>query len=386
MSVPDRSILSELPQLLSWRDGSTVLRTSCSIYINCVYQRLRLWASTAKPELWDIVRGLNRESQRRLLLAPQTFYLLQSTDRPNSEQLLILEKLIDAEKYLAGEGDLSVQDSWTALGDYYFAKTDGASQPVKLPAVGHLVLDIYSPFSTIHYPSPYGKIEKHKSEDMEVIVPRIAKSLEQIRSISPLTAQLVEASVQVLALANTPDNPALTCSASLRALIGRMSLINLQNDGWTIPGISNSIVHEAIHSMLYKLELAHDFYTDDEAAHRITTTSPWSGRSLLLHSFVHACFVWFGLWCFWNKTHSDEDGIAALRGRAASGFLAGPAFEHLTSEAYEGIKPDLRGIIQEMFEYVRNQASRAPDSRTSLAENHPGAAAGSSVASAMDNH
>ncbi len=359
MLTTDRSILAELPCLLSWNKDSDALRMSCSIYVNWVYQRMHAWSNAGYPELWQMTRNLSRESQRRLLLAPQTYHLLQSTGCPSSEQVEAMVKFIEAEKLLSSDGSAGPIDAWTALGDHYFGGRDGTDSAgeVKAPSVHQMVLDVYSPFCTLHYPSPYGTIHKQTEEELGIIVPRIQRSLDQIHSISPLAAQMVEASVQVLALTKTPEKPNLTCSASLRALIGRMSLINVHSDGWTTAKISNGIVHEAIHSMLYKFELAHDFYTDDAAAHQITTTSPWSGRTLFMHSFVHACFVWFGLWCFWSQSSQDDECAAAFRNRSVKGFVSGSPFRLLSKEAYECIQPDLRLVIQKMFEYVQRNSS-----------------------------
>ena len=67
---------------------------------------------------------------------------------------------------------------------------------------------------------------------------------------------------------------------------------------------ADALVHEAIHAVVYRLELIEFLHLDDRASLAQQTTSPWSGRSLTLRSFVHACFVWYGLWHLWQMRPS----------------------------------------------------------------------------------
>jgi len=132
-------------------------------------------------------------------------------------------------------------------------------------------------------------------------------------------------------------------------MIGRVGLINVLSRGWNVAKLSNAIVHEAIHSLIYKLELQHALYSDNDAPEKCTAVSPWSGRTLKLHSFVHACFVWFGLWCFWNKSEDQSAAALKLKNRALTGFLAGPLLSSLSSESFAGIQPYVRDAIEEMY-------------------------------------
>ena len=65
--------------------------------------------------------------------------------------------------------------------------------------------------------------------------------------------------------------------------------------------IADSLVHEAIHSFIYVVEEEQPFIPDRAAAETVKLISPWSGRALELHAFLHACFVWFGMWQFWRR-------------------------------------------------------------------------------------
>jgi hypothetical protein len=56
----------------------------------------------------------------------------------------------------------------------------------------------------------------------------------------------------------------------------------------------------------------------------VRIVSPWSGRTLHIHSFLHACFVWFGLSRFWEQAVADaslaQGEVDALRDQARLGF------------------------------------------------------------------
>jgi hypothetical protein len=83
-------------------------------------------------------------------------------------------------------------------------------------------------------------------------------------------------------------------------------------------------VHESIHSFLYIIEEKYHFLADRSATGPIKVTSPWTGRVLDLHSFLHACHVWFGLWQFWGRAiHAgvfDESIARKYHDESRAGF------------------------------------------------------------------
>ena len=52
--------------------------------------------------------------------------------------------------------------------------------------------------------------------------------------------------------------------------------------------------------LIAKMELADGLFSTYRKAQGIAAISPWSNWRLPLRTFVHACFVWFGLWHFWR--------------------------------------------------------------------------------------
>lgn len=366
MSANDYSHVAALPSFLTWQAGTDLMRSACSLYVRWTYNQLRAWSDSADPDLFNAALSLPRSNQQRLLVAPQSFFLLSSSSRPGIEQLNSMRQFIRAEQYLCDQRVEYPAGSWTALGDYYLPpeKTSvlpaqprnswSTDQTFKAPALGHIVVDAYSPYANTDYPAYFGDVSPHSFEEVETIKGRIEESLNLIDSMSRTARLTVGSSAQVISIAKAAGIEKSTGSVSIASRIGRIGLVNLHSDVASVYKITNGIVHESIHSLIYKLELQCSLYTDYAAAHRITTVSPWTGRTLQIHSFVHACFVWFGLLSFWKLTASEEPDVLKLRARARRGFKSGSPLSSLPSEGLEIIEPAVRLAIEEMYDRVVN--------------------------------
>ena len=63
--------------------------------------------------------------------------------------------------------------------------------------------------------------------------------------------------------------------------------------------LAETLVHEAVHSCLYEIERRDPAFRAQVRGHDdATVVSPWTGRVLPYHSFVHAIFVWYGVLSF----------------------------------------------------------------------------------------
>jgi HEXXH motif-containing protein len=216
----------------------------------------------------------------------------------------------------------------------------------------------------VGYPSDWGELAPSTCPDVKVITRRVVAALDLIEAVSSAAYRMVNASLQVITLvtgswsAIGPGKP--TLSLSSKAMIGRTTLGNAESDIYSIKKIANNLVHEAIHSLIYKLELLTPLYANDEVADSVHAVSPWSGRHLQLHSFVHACFVWFGLWSFWSMEPQSDDESDRLKERALKGFINSSPLSGLTPEAFNGIQPYVRAAIEQLYERVRSAAQEHP--------------------------
>lgn len=364
MTEPNSSSIGALPGFLTWEAGKDVIRTACETYIAFAYRRLREWSQSAGEGVFEAVVRLPKSGQRRLMLAPRLHNMLYTRSEPDAQDVECLKQFIRMEQYLCDQNAGPTCGPWTALGDFYrperagaTARTAGgwdANRHYQAPVLRGIVLDAYSPPSVERYPEYYGEVGRHTAEEMAAIEQRLGESLAQIQSMSGTAGAAVGAAVQVISLVRVPAVATGTHSFSNRSIIGLMGLVNLHAEQWTTQRISNAVIHESIHSLIYKLQLNLDnsLYLDESAAERLAAVSPWSGRTLFLHSIVHACFVWFGLWSFWRLSPVDSAEVAGLREKARRGFTAGPLLSSLSREAYDCIHPDARLAIEEMFERV----------------------------------
>lgn len=367
--MPDTntSLIATLPDFLTWQSGNDLTRSACKIHVQYVYHQVKEWSNHADTDLFHLVTSLPMSSQQRLLLAPRFYTLLRSNSEPGAGEIDSFRQFLDLERYLCNQDGDRPRGSWTALYDFYLAPEEPAEDEApacnsslsfrgatfRASMLGSIVVDAFSPFTEIDFPVPLGEVTNHTPEELEFITWRLEKSLEQISRISRTARSAVDALVQVISLIRAPQSVKGTQSFSNKPVIGRMGLANADSNRWSISKIADAIVHESIHALIYKIELTNSLYLDDSVeSEGFTVVSPWSGRELPLHSFVHACFVWFGLWNFWGLASPEEYKAAELRSRAARGFLTGHPLSCIPDAARVRIRPEVRHAIDRMFKQV----------------------------------
>ena len=366
--MPDTNsyLIATLPDFLTWQTGNDLTRSACKNHVHYMYHQVKQWSNHADTDLLHLIASLPRPSQQRLLLAPRVYNLLRSKNEPEADEIECFRQFLDLERYLCNQDGDRPRASWTALYDFYLAPEKAVEEhaPVctsslslgemfRAPKLGNIVLDAFRPFTKTDFPDRVGEVSNHTPEEVGFITGRLEQSLEQISRISSTARTAVEALVQVISLVRVPQSKkGVTQSFSNKPVLGRMGLANADSDWWSINKMADAIVHEAIHALIYKIELTDSLYLDDSVEYEsLTAVSPWSGRTLPLHSFVHACFVWFGLWNFWGLA-SDEFKAPELRNRAAHGFLTGPPISCIPDAARERIRPEVKDAIDRMFKAV----------------------------------
>ena len=367
--MPDTntSLIGTLPDFLTWQSGNDLTRAACKIHVQYLYHQVKQWSNHTDTDLLHLLTSLPKSSQQRLLLAPRLYSMLRSKNEPGAEDIDSFKQYWDIERYLCKQDSVRPRGSWTALGDYYLAPEmpvqEGLRLPVssfsfrgelfEAPKLGNIVIDAFRQFTKDDFPPPMGEVTNHTPEELEYIMRRLEQSLEQISRISLTARSAVEALIQVISLVRAPLSLTGTQSFSNKPVLGRMGLANADSERWTGSKIADAIVHEAIHALIYKIELTNCLYLDYEVeGESFKVVSPWSGRTLPLHSFVHACFVWFGLWNFWGLASPEEDQAAVLKNKAAHGFLAGHPLSCIPGAALERIQPEVRDAIDRMFKQV----------------------------------
>jgi hypothetical protein len=327
-------MVSQVPFFLTWRYYWQLPDLAQSVFEYCVgvgWQRWMASLDKADPvvhaRLARLMAGLPEPSRRRFLTAPETYRLLCTPSRrPAATELAFVESSLMAERArLDGETPAAL-DCWTARGDARFAAAaPGAAGRFEAPTLAAgVVVDSPSPYAYLEA-NAAGSGEPVATQELAALLPSLADAAGRLREVSQAAYETFRTSISVVTVRRDRRHEA-AASSSWPWLIGKMGLAN----PWAGAGdqrsaaLVNALVHESIHSLLYRIELVEPLYASQQAGQDVLAFSPWSGRELRLHSFVHACFVWFGLWCFWRLPAAASVVAPAivrdLGERAARGF------------------------------------------------------------------
>jgi hypothetical protein len=165
----------------------------------------------------------------------------------------------------------------------------------------------------------------------------VGDALEALRPMRPVAFDFVTGLTVRLAVRAEEAQPGRFTSGSYGQYPGLTLLTNPLAPTADIAALIDALVHEAIHSALFRYEAVHGPLTRESTPTEVALCSPWSGRPLGCNQYVHACFVWFGLRSLWEGWPQDTDQALAERARqlherAALGFRAG-AVEALLERA-----------------------------------------------------
>ncbi len=328
-----------LPQIFSWHDSQSFMDAMQALgvdFANARMQRALDRIATIDSELAqsmrDCLQGLPNHAVVRFITAPETLYrtITLLEERNPARHIGFLCNALSAERMLAEKGSAAKRPCWTALGDFYFS--GGRSDPAVdvrdsqwkadvsacAPLLsGSVPLDFVSPLAEATTPCQ-APFQPYTPEQIKAVSNALQDALTRTASVKP-AEQIVTRFTKVIVLRK--DRPAGHSSSSMTNFPGRMLLRNPE-DG-NVGSLASSMIHESIHHFLYTVEFAGRFVSLESGP---LVPSPWSGRELALHSYLHACFVWYGLAQFWYRQLSmnvfEPQIIAPQLAKALSGFRA----------------------------------------------------------------
>jgi hypothetical protein len=219
------------------------------------------------------------------------------------------------------------------------------------PADGGLVVDCDSPaavcfdYSTLrdggmrleHYTDPGEK---------ELALGRLREAMSGIDATDAGVAAFVRRFTRTANVVVDSETPKFT-SGSTSQYVGRSLFCNAHLPGVDPELMADSLVHEAIHSLLYMHEVREPWIDEDLITRDSVVESPWSGATLLIRPFLQACFVWFGLAHFWSLARGGlafrPERVEARLAMARRGFLDGPLEDRI-----EGYLPYLAEPVLEL--------------------------------------
>lgn len=191
--------------------------------------------------------------------------------------------------------------------------------------------------------------------DEQAVINRILKESFEVLEKIPSAYDLVSKETKILRFRKTPQDSRFGSSSNFLR-IGDTFVRNLENTEHQKLELAEVLLHEAIHHLLAKDEIMFGMYLTQSDNSMDGIQSPWSNNTMHINSFGQACFVWYGLWHFWNliRHKIPEKEFAESRcHRAAMGFVgndslnswirhAKPIFRHEFIENLEIMQKTLK--------------------------------------------
>lgn len=329
-----------LPSYLSWsnEDGLTehlleVLMTTCSDRLARALHRLGAQDARRAEELRERIGRLPDHSLIRVLMAPESsFRNGYRQDEAILETASFLEASLSAEEARADARPPLHGPCWSALGDVWFSGID--AEAYVAPRIDGIIIDFESPWALCKLPHIAGEAETIKPADRASALDRIAEAVRLLNAASLRATVATRSFTQVIVVRSDPSRPDFYTSASSTLCLGRAVLRNPFVASATPSEVADGLVHEAIHCICDLTEI-HDgrWLAGDKEVYHLKVASPWTERELDIHTYLQACWVWYGLWHFWSRAIETEavstnEGLRCL-GRAYRGFADGAAVARL---------------------------------------------------------
>ncbi len=333
--------ITNLHKVMEWDKDTTSISVQI---INNFYYRLVTSSlsdiiqkidTNRELSLKQLLKQLSNNSFMRIIKSPQVCYYLFHWNWINNYNEIIdfLRNVIAAELILENKpAEINNVRLWSALGDVSLVRNTRLDNWIKSNSSLHIenaiLLDTHSPYNL--YRSRRVVVQKEKivpySKRLELsIYLKLLNAYKIIFEVSSIIKRFIVASTVVVSAIPNDDEPLSFNSASQRSRIGEITLVNAHLDGIRIDKMISMLIHESIHSYLYKVELEQPFVPEMQHGWQIKICSPWSGKSLRLTTYVHACYVYYGLLNYWtsalNKCILDEIVIKRYLQSLYRGFL-----------------------------------------------------------------
>jgi hypothetical protein len=310
----------------------------------------------------DSFDALSHARQSRFMMAPETIHQIRQLRRRPAKSLLTLCTFLNAETLLEDNDARLTSRCWTALGDFCY---DGGIESGLIgcePVTDALGGRTYAPYLAgtivVDFSSPNVRHAKETTvvndyceysfEDVPAVCKALEDALMRITRISELAACLIKRFVKVIIPFKVSSGSGSTSERCLPGLVLLQGITNADP-----ARLASALVHEAMHQLLYVLEYQGQFVIREPAEQ---VTSLWSGRALQLHSFFHACFVWYGLANFWSLAKAcdafDESDVHREWTRSLSGFRGPNPIDTLHRNA-RLVRSDALRVARSLQEHLR---------------------------------
>ncbi len=268
-------------------------------------------------DLAPMWQALSLNATARILRAPAICQALRVEAPPG-----VLRRAVTAEYILDQRPEMHV-DHWSALGDVWLGEAPPAPHaPVlhrrgdgryQAPALAcGIPIDLSLP-AVVAYPAAGVPDPQFAGvRDTAASVARLDGAMTRIAGASAAMREAVTDLVSNIVLRRDPAAPRRLQSASSAAALGRIVLVNAHARANTEALLAEVLLHEATHTAVSTVELAAPLVCDAASLMRCCIPSPWTGASLPVHAFLHACLVWFALSGFWARMEHTAEAAERL--------------------------------------------------------------------------
>lgn len=286
-------------------------------YKRLAFDKLEKFNNSVRVVNPDIYKEIERrwclfdaDQQEELVMSPQIsniFYWFKP-DRISDIGGILIEAL-DAELAKQSQKfDTKKYNSlWTSNGDYfikYDSEKDGFVDFEAFRLENDIVLDFFSPF--IHNITDADSIISQSNQiynynEAIEVCEKFDRAMQPILSKPNNINRFIKEILNVIVFkkrASEDGKRHFVCGSNYNYM-GRLLIVNpeLAKD----EDLIDALVHESIHFLLDMIDEINGWIPNEinTAEQRIKMNSKWSGRPLALRTFLHAVFVWYGLFNLW---------------------------------------------------------------------------------------
>jgi len=365
------SMLRKIPDIFAWEESAEHFKNLQVLARSVALRRFRSCLDHIGRYDLDLSKSMRTtfeelplSAKLRFLTAPETFYCITLLRKEPVESICFLCNALNGEAALHGRGPMK-EGYATALGDFYCSETAGDStslQVFRAPLLADtVIIDFDSPnvARAQNMDAQKDNVQLYSPEEKALVCEKLNTTFARIKSVSEATALLIKEHVKVV----IPFKTAMSQhgSTSQPSVPGRVLLRGA--DQMNSAMIASALVHESMHQVLYILEWAGIFIIEDPDARVARAKSLWTGRDLALHSFIHACFIWYGLSTFFSLAQSFdvfeprhiqrelERSLAGFRGQNPVDLLA----PHAGMLRYDVLK--VARTLRDRLQYILDQTA-----------------------------
>lgn len=248
-------------------------------YAECVARHLQIWMGVAPSSLSETVSsrlaGCADEALITLLVHPGTMAAYSNWRRSRNDRQFATQLL------------KSIQSSLNS----------SATEPIHVGYDGVPDLDLF-PVTINPIRECRPKLVKYDTGGGEAATSRsvVLSGLTRMATLAPGAHAIVQKSTPYISLLRNENDPGRFTSMSQRDRPGQSLLLNAHLLQTNFAKFACAVLHEAVHSLLYRLELSDAYPFGRAEIIGPTLISPWTGGKLTMATAIHAVYVYYALW------------------------------------------------------------------------------------------